>query len=55
VHPGVVESYMDGSMRKVLERASRIPSRQTSGLRPDEVAVVALLRSLSARGTKRAA
>jgi DNA topoisomerase-1 len=55
VHPGVVDSYMDGSMRKVLGRASRIASRQTSGLRPDEVAVVALLRSLSARGAKRAA
>jgi len=53
VHPGVIDSYMDGSMRKVLERAS--PSRRTSGLRPDEVAVVALLRSVAAKGAKRAA
>jgi len=52
VHPGVIDCYLDGSMRKVLERVS---SRRTSGLRPDEVAVVALLRNLSARGAKRAA
>jgi DNA topoisomerase-1 len=52
VHPGVIDCYMDGSMRRVLERAT--PSRR-AGLRPDEVAVLALLRSLSSRGAKRAA
>jgi DNA topoisomerase-1 len=55
VHPGVIDCYVDGSMMKVLARASRLPPKQTSGLRPDEVAVVALLKYLQTRDAKRAA
>src|SRR5262245_42316149 len=52
VHPGVIDSYMDGTMRKVLERVS--PSRRVSGLRPDEVAVLRILKSVSSKEEKAA-
>ena len=55
VHPGVIDCYVDGSMMKVLNRASRLPPKQISGLRPDEIAVVALLKHLQTKESKRAA
>jgi DNA topoisomerase I len=53
VHPGVIDCYMDGAMRKILERAT--PSRRVSGLRPDEVAVLQILKSVASRGANRKA
>jgi DNA topoisomerase-1 len=55
VHPGVIDCYIDGSMMKALNGASRLPSKQTAGLRPDEVAVLVLLRHLRHKDVKRAA
>ena len=55
VHPGVIDCYVDGSMMKVIARASRPQPKQTSGLRPDEIAVVALLKYLQSKDAKRAA
>jgi DNA topoisomerase I len=55
VHPGVIDCYVDGSMMKVLTRASRLHPKQISGLRSDEVAVVALLKYLQGKEAKRAA
>jgi len=54
VHPGIIDAYVDGTMTTVLNRRSK-PLRGAAGLRADEVAVVALLKTLSVRGAKRAA
>jgi DNA topoisomerase-1 len=43
VHPGVVDCYVDGSLAKILSRAS---TKGPSGLRPDEVALLAILKHL---------
>jgi DNA topoisomerase-1 len=42
VHPGVIDCYVDGSLAKVLGRAVK-PS---AGLRPDEAALLAVLKHL---------
>jgi DNA topoisomerase-1 len=54
VHPGIIDAYVDGTMTTVLNRRAK-PLRSVAGLRADEVAVVALLKSLQARVAKRAA
>jgi DNA topoisomerase-1 len=42
VHPGVVDAYLDGRLRRVMQRAAR---RQAApGLDPDESAILSLLR-----------
>lgn len=43
VHPGVVDCYVDGSLAKIL---SRVSTKGPSGLRPDEVALLAILKHL---------
>jgi DNA topoisomerase-1 len=43
VHPGVVDCYVDGSLAKML---SRVSTKGPSGLRPDEVALLAILKHL---------
>jgi DNA topoisomerase-1 len=53
VHPGVVESYMDGSMAKILTRRSKLP--KIAGLRPDEVAVLQILKHISGKDASRTA
>jgi DNA topoisomerase-1 len=57
VHPGIVDCYVDRSMEKVLGRLSKAARKNRSGLRAEEVAVVALLRYLQSRepGKRKAA
>jgi DNA topoisomerase-1 len=57
VHPGIVDGYVDGTMEKVLGRMSKAARKNRSGLRAEEVAVVALLRHLQVRepGKRKAA
>jgi len=43
VHPGVVDCYIDGSLAKILSRAS---TKAPAGLRPDEVALLTILKHL---------
>jgi DNA topoisomerase-1 len=55
VHPDVIGAYLDGTLAAALERrADRRTSREVSGLRPEEAAVLGLLkrrlRSGRARG-----
>jgi DNA topoisomerase I len=45
VHPGVIDSYVDGSLDRILERR-RSAARPVAGLRPDEVAVLTVLKHL---------
>ncbi len=53
VHPGVVDAYRDGTMASVASR--KRASARIAGLRADEVALLALLRSLQNRDSSRAA
>jgi DNA topoisomerase-1 len=55
VHPGIVDCYIDGSMKKVLDRASRALLKQVAGLRPNETIVLALLKQLSPKEAARRA
>jgi DNA topoisomerase-1 len=54
VHPGVVDSYIDGRMLKLFTPRSKRP--RMAGLRPDEVAVLQILKYVSTKeGTRKAA
>jgi DNA topoisomerase IB len=53
VHPGVVDSYRDGTMASLSSR-KKVPAR-IAGLRADEVALLALLRHLQSRDSSRKA
>jgi DNA topoisomerase-1 len=54
VHPAVIEAYMDGTMLQTLRRrAEEQLSEGLSKLKPEEAAVMALLRERLARETKR--
>jgi DNA topoisomerase-1 len=53
VHPGVVDSYRDGTMATVFSRKPR--SSAKAGLRADEVALLALLKHLQNRDPDRKA
>ena len=57
VHPGVIDSYVDGSLARILERRARSAARPVAGLRPDEVAVLTVLKHLQHKepGKRRAA
>jgi DNA topoisomerase-1 len=46
VHPGVIDCYVDGSLAKVLERRAKASARSVAGLRPDELALLAVLNFL---------
>jgi DNA topoisomerase-1 len=52
VHPGVVDSYRDGTMAAVFSRKPRSSAR-IAGLRTDENALLALLRHLQNRDSSR--
>ena len=53
VHPEVIESYLDGSMLRTLERrAEREIAEGLADLRPEEAAVVALLQQRLKRGVE---
>jgi DNA topoisomerase I len=56
VHPGIIDSYVDGTMESVFSRRKLAP-KSISGLRADEVAVLALLKQLQSRdsGKRKAA
>jgi DNA topoisomerase-1 len=45
VHPGVVDCYVDGSLAKLLERRAK-GAKPVAGLRPDELALLAVLKHL---------
>jgi DNA topoisomerase-1 len=50
VHPGILESYEDGSLTGYWEqRVARAREHAENGLRPEEVAVLATLERLAAR------
>jgi DNA topoisomerase I len=46
VHPGVIDCYVDGSLAKLLERRAKTGARPVAGLRPDEVALLTVLKYL---------
>jgi DNA topoisomerase-1 len=46
VHPGVIDGYVDGSLAKILDRPATATTRPTAGLRPDEVALLNVLKHL---------
>jgi DNA topoisomerase I len=54
VHPGVVDSYRDGTMTALANRRAKASAR-VSGLRADEVALLALLKHLQSRDSSRKA
>jgi DNA topoisomerase-1 len=51
VHPGVIDCYVDGSLVKILERRGKVSGRPAAGLRPDEAAVLMLLKHLPNKET----
>jgi len=53
VHPGVIDCYVAGTMAKILTRRSKSP--RIAGLRPDEVAVLQILKHISTKDTSRKA
>jgi DNA topoisomerase-1 len=54
IHPAVIDAYMDGAVRRVRQARRRSSGRGTwTGLRPDEAALVALLKQAAARDGKR--
>jgi len=57
VHPGVIDCYVDGSLAGILERRLKAAGRAPAGLRPDEAAVVTILKHLPHKepGNSRAA
>lgn len=56
VHPGVIESYLDGTMALVLrERAETRMRERLDALRPEEAAVLAFLRKRLAEPPKKRA
>jgi len=54
IHPGLLDSYLDGSMLRVVEqRANRQPGKAVAGLKYGEALVILLLkRQLSARHSR---
>jgi DNA topoisomerase I len=57
VHPGIIDCYVEGAMIAVIDRRFKAARKSTSGLRADEVAVMALLAHLQAgeNGRRKAA
>ena len=53
VHPGIVDCYVDGTMLRVLDRRVKSLGKTVPGLRPDEAAVVVLLKHLQGRDSGR--
>ena len=53
VHPGVIDCYLDGGLTTVIDRRFKAARKNASGLRADEVAVMALLAHLQAAETGR--
>jgi DNA topoisomerase-1 len=58
IHPGVIDSYMDGELLDNLREGAEKMMKGVAGLRPEEAAVVVMLQArLKRRGVndKRAA
>jgi len=57
VHPGVIGCYVEGSLAKILDRRAKVAAKAGSGLRPDEVALLSVLKHLHRKepGKRRAA
>ena len=53
IHPGIIDAYVDGTMRPICERLARASRRR--GWSRHEAAVVALLRRAAQRGRAKAA
>jgi DNA topoisomerase-1 len=53
VHPAVIDSYMDGSMIQLLERAATVLRKKPNGLRQEEAAVLALLQQRLSRDARK--
>jgi DNA topoisomerase-1 len=50
VHPGVLEAYLEGELRIELKAQGAVPTQNgSSGLEPEEAAVLAMLRARSER------
>ena len=45
VHPAIIDAYLTGSIGEIVERQSRSSRRPMRGLRPEEIAVLELLRN----------
>lgn len=46
VHPGVIDCYVEGALGGILDRRAKATGRTPAGLRPDEVAVLTVLKHL---------
>jgi DNA topoisomerase-1 len=46
VHPGVIDCYVEGALGGILDRRAKAAGRTPAGLRPDEVAVLTVLKNL---------
>jgi DNA topoisomerase-1 len=56
IHPAIVESYLDGTMRAICQRYAKNNGRRTRGrLSADEEAAVAVLRHAAQSGRRKAA
>jgi DNA topoisomerase-1 len=51
VHPGVIDCYVEGSLGKILERRTKTAARPAAGLRPDEVALLTVLKHVASKET----
>lgn len=49
VHPGVIDAYLDGTVMRLLRRPVKVASRTAHGLRPDECALLLVLKHLQTR------
>jgi DNA topoisomerase-1 len=49
VHPGVIDAYLDGTVMRLFRRPMKIAARTAHGLRPDESALLLVLKHLQAR------
>jgi DNA topoisomerase-1 len=53
VHPGVIDAYLDGTVMRLFRRPMKIAARTAHGLRPDESALLLVLKHLQARPSSR--
>ena len=49
VHPGVIDCYVEGSLARILDRRTKAAARPAAGLRPDEVALLAVLKYVQSK------
>jgi DNA topoisomerase-1 len=53
IHPAVIDGYMDGTMAETLRRRVEKARRRSTGLRPEEAAVLRLLQARLAREARK--